>query len=136
MAQPYHTSKQRIKPDEDRHLPWHPNAGWTAWPLEPVDVPRAEEAFGVVERPWFEFRLRAHFHGTMSDDKAFYALRNVIWAYGCRIMLSKTASFHEASQASWALFENALSVHTEILFVRASMVAVQALILMVRMFFG
>ncbi|KAF2101307.1 hypothetical protein NA57DRAFT_72748 [Rhizodiscina lignyota] len=89
-----------------------------------------EEAFGIVERPWFESRLRAHFNGTIPDDKAWYALRNVIWASGCRIVLSKTASFREVSQASWAFFENALSVHTEILLVRASMVAVQALALM------
>jgi len=90
-----------------------------------------EEAFGIVQRPWFESRLRAHFSGTIPDDKANYALRNVLWACGCRIVLSKTATFREAAQASWALFENALSVHTDILFLRGSMVEVQALILMV-----
>jgi hypothetical protein len=95
-----------------------------------------EEAFGIVERSWFESRLRSHFSGTMPDDKSYYALRNVLWARGCRIVLSKTTSFREASQASWAFFENALSVHTEILFLRGSMMGVQALILMVRMFFG
>jgi hypothetical protein len=68
----------------------------------------------------------------MPDDKAWYALRYVLWACGCRIALSKTTSFREASMASWVLFENALSVFTEILFSRASMMGVQALILMVR----
>lgn len=94
-----------------------------------------EIAFGIVDRPWFESRLRAHISATIPDDKAWYALRNVLWACGCRIMLSKTASFREASQASWALFENALSVYTEVLFLRTSMMAVQALILMVVFFF-
>ncbi|KAF2810174.1 uncharacterized protein BDZ99DRAFT_387355, partial [Mytilinidion resinicola] len=89
-----------------------------------------DETTGIVERPWFESRLRAHFNGTMPDDMAYYALRNVIWAYGCRIVLSKTAGFRQVSQVSWPFFENALSIYSEILFVRASMVAVQALILM------
>ncbi|KAJ9610300.1 hypothetical protein H2200_005077 [Cladophialophora chaetospira] len=89
-----------------------------------------EEAFEIVDRSWFESRLRAHFSGAMPDDKALYALRNVLWASGCRIVLSKTASCREASRTSWALFENALSVHTEILFSRASMTGVQALVLM------
>jgi hypothetical protein len=91
-----------------------------------------------VERPWFEARLRAHFsngaaHAAQPDDKAWYALRNVLWAWGSRIVLSKTSGFRDVSKVSWALFENALSVHTETLFLRASSMAVQALILMVRM---
>lgn len=90
-----------------------------------------EVAFGVVERSRFEARLRAHFDGTMPDDKAWYALRNVLWATGCRALLAKTVGYLKASQASWAFFENALSVHTEILFLRTSMMAVQAIILMV-----
>lgn len=95
-----------------------------------------EVAFGVIEREWFETRLRAQYNGTRADDYAWFALRNVVWASGSRIVLSKTANFRTASQTSRALFENALSVYTEIQFLRASMVAVQALILLVRMTFS
>lgn len=91
-----------------------------------------ENAFGIVERPWFELRLRAHLNGTRSDDKVWYALRNVIWAIGSRIVLYKKPDFQNASHTSWGFFENALSVIADILFFRASMVGVQALILMVR----
>jgi hypothetical protein len=91
-----------------------------------------DSAFGIVERPWFESRLRAHFSGTIPDDKVWYALRNVLWACGCRIVLARTAGFREASHTSWALFENALSVHTDTLFFRASMMGVQTLILIVQ----
>ncbi|KAH8691680.1 fungal-specific transcription factor domain-containing protein [Talaromyces proteolyticus] len=89
------------------------------------------QAFGIVDRVWFESRLRAHFNNSMPDDKSYYALRNIVWASGSRIVLSKTVtSFVETWQASWAWFENALSVHTEIIFFRSSMIAVQVLILM------
>jgi hypothetical protein len=59
-----------------------------------------EQAFGILERAPFESRLRAHLSGTLPDDKAWYGLRNVVWASACRTMLSKTASFREASQIS------------------------------------
>ncbi|OAL38898.1 hypothetical protein AYO20_01649 [Fonsecaea nubica] len=91
-------------------------------------------AWGVVERPVFESRLRAHFSGThtpVTDDKGWYALRNIIWAHGCQIVLSKTRTFNDTLQASWALFQNALSVHTEIMFLHTSLMGVQALISMV-----
>ena len=90
-----------------------------------------ENAFGIVERSWFESRLRAHFSGATPDNRAWYALRNALWACGCRIVLFRTSGFREASQTSWALFENALSVLPDILFFRASMTGLQALILMV-----
>lgn len=91
-----------------------------------------ENAFGIVERPWFESRLRAHLNGARSDDKVWYALRNVIWAIGSRIVLYKKPDFQNASHPSWGFFENTLSVIADILFFRASVVGVQALILMVR----
>ncbi|KIW84902.1 hypothetical protein Z517_00290 [Fonsecaea pedrosoi CBS 271.37] len=90
-------------------------------------------AWGLVERPVFESRLRAHFSGAhtpVTDDKGWYALRNIIWAHGCQIVLSKTRAFHDTLQASWALFQNALSVHTEIMFLHTSLMGVQALISM------
>ncbi|KEF60683.1 uncharacterized protein A1O9_02244 [Exophiala aquamarina CBS 119918] len=104
-----------------------------AWEYTEAYFEEALDAtFGIVERSWFESRLRAHFRGELPDDKSWYALRNVLWASGCRIALSKSSSlsFREISNASGNLFENALSVHTEIQVLRASMVGVQALILM------
>lgn len=95
-----------------------------------------ENAFGIVERSWFEIRLRSHFSGTTPDDRVWYALRNVLWACGCRIVLFRTSGFREASNTSWALFENALSALPDILFFRASIIGLQALILMVRFIIG
>ena len=85
-----------------------------------------------MHRSWFESRLRAHLNGVNTDDEpVWYALRNIVYATGSRLHLSKTATFREACQASWGWFENALSVHTEILYFRTSILGVQALTLMV-----
>lgn len=65
------------------------------------------------------------------DDPSWYALRNVVYASGCRIKASKTESYLEACEASWGYFENALSVYADLLFLESSMVAMQALVLMV-----
>jgi hypothetical protein len=90
-------------------------------------------AFGIVHRHWFEARLKAHMEGSGDDDSdsSWYAIRNIIYASGCRIELSKQKSFREANQIAWGWFENALSVHSEILYFRTSLLAVQALTLMV-----
>ena len=78
-------------------------------------------------------QLKGYFdRGVTNADPAWYALRNAVYASGCRIELSKYASIQEANQSAWGYFENALSVHTEILYFRASIVGVQALTLMVR----
>lgn len=87
---------------------------------------------GIVDRYWFEARLKAYHKEPRNDtDPAWYALRNTIYAAGCRIELSKSRSFHEANKLAWRFFENALSAHTEILYFRTSIVGVQALTLMV-----
>ncbi|EXJ69162.1 uncharacterized protein A1O5_08097 [Cladophialophora psammophila CBS 110553] len=87
--------------------------------------------FGVVQRSWFETRLRAHTNSPNRDDEpAWYALRNVIFATGSRLHLAKTTTFREACQISWGWFENALSVHTEILYFKTSILGLQALTLM------
>ncbi|OAP64280.1 hypothetical protein AYL99_00252 [Fonsecaea erecta] len=90
-------------------------------------------AWGLVDRTLFETRLHAHFSGVnipVADDTGWYALRNIIWAHGCQIVLSKTRTFHETLETSWALFRNALSVHTEIVLLHPSLIGVQALISM------
>ena len=89
--------------------------------------------FGLVHRPAFEARLRRHFEDNFPDDPAWYAIRHVVYASGCRILLSKdpSKSFVEAQQEAWKYFENALAMHTELLCTPSGLPAVQALTLMV-----
>ncbi|KID91330.1 Transcription factor, fungi, partial [Metarhizium majus ARSEF 297] len=87
-----------------------------------------DAALGIVHRPWFEMKLRSHFISSSSkDDPAWYALRNIVYASGCRIVTSKAATFHETQQASWPFFENSLSVHTQLLYWQTTVTGVQAL---------
>jgi hypothetical protein len=92
-------------------------------------------AFGVVHRPTFEARLGSQFaqDADFEDDVSWFALRNTVYASGCRVILSKHASmtFTEAQTQGWQYFENALSVHTELLYTPTGLPAVQALALMV-----
>jgi hypothetical protein len=115
----------------------------TAWRYCQAYFDQAPEAaYAVVCRSTFEARLRVHIsHGAPSiadDDPAWYALRHVIYATGCRYLLSKQdhpASFVEAQRRAWQYFQNALSVHTDLLFVKTSILAVQALAAMVSSFY-
>ena len=91
-----------------------------------------DASLGILHRPWFEQQLALYLSGANADTSAaWYALRNVVFAAGCRIELSQSASFQVASQQAWAYFENALSVYTKLLFYKTSIVGVQALTLMV-----
>ncbi|KEF55737.1 uncharacterized protein A1O9_08487 [Exophiala aquamarina CBS 119918] len=90
-----------------------------------------EAALGIVQRSCFESRLRSFYKSSKNEDNfSWFAMRNIIFAYGCRVVSSKTASYSEAQQESWSYFENALSVHTEILCFRTSVMGAQALTLM------
>lgn len=92
----------------------------------------SDAVFGIVNRSWFENRLQSHLSNPRAEeDPAWYALRNAIYASGCRLELSKRCTFREAYQAGWSFFENALSVHTELLYFRTSLLAVEALTVMV-----
>lgn len=89
-----------------------------------------EALYGVVYRPQFEARLAKHFEtGGAQDDPSWYALRNIVYATGCRTLLAgkKTVTWAEAQHQSWPFFENALSVHFELLFTPTGLVAVQAI---------
>lgn len=91
-----------------------------------------------MDRPAFESRLRSYLEQktTSPDDPAWYALRHTVYASGCRITLSKLSSstpFAEAQERAWQFFENALSVHTELLYCTTGLLAVQALAAMVRL---
>jgi hypothetical protein len=93
-----------------------------------------DAVFGVVFRPAFEARLQQHFEGGVPDDPAWYATRNIVYASGCRILSSKDPSttFLESQQRAWKYFENAISVHTDLLITPTGLLAVQALALMVK----
>ncbi|KAH0829252.1 putative fungal specific transcription protein [Fonsecaea pedrosoi] len=93
-----------------------------------------ESAFDIVDRASFEARLTAQILGSASgDDPAWYALRNVVYAFGCRASTYRETvpeSWAEAQRKSWQYFENALSVHTELVYFRSNLSAVQALLAM------
>lgn len=68
------------------------------------------------------------------DDPAWYALRNVVYAFGCRASTFKEGvsdTWSEAQSKGWCFFENALAVHTELVYFRSNLSAVQALLAMV-----
>lgn len=88
---------------------------------------------GIVDRSWFEQQLALHLAGLAPDSgSTWYALRNVIFAAGCRIELARSRPFSEATQQAWKYFENALSVYAKLLFFKTSTLGVQTLTLMVR----
>ncbi|MCJ1299227.1 hypothetical protein MMC08_002019 [Hypocenomyce scalaris] len=93
-----------------------------------------DAVFGVVYRPAFEARLRSHFEHYISveEDPSWYALRNTVYASGCRIFLSKDPSttFLDAQVQAWQYFENALSVLRELELSPAGLSAIQALTVM------
>lgn len=94
--------------------------------------------FGIVHRPSFEARLRTHFASPQTnqdgeEDAAWYALRNIVYAGGCRCVLGQSSSttFVEAQEEAFRFFQNALSVFTELTFAYTGLTAVRALTLMV-----
>ncbi len=93
-----------------------------------------EAFYGVVYRTEFEARLAEHFEsGGAQDDPSWYALRNVVYATGCRTFLAqqKSMPWKEAQDRSWPYFENALSVYVELLYTPTGLFAVRALAAMV-----
>jgi hypothetical protein len=90
--------------------------------------------FEIIYRPEFEWHLRGRLeHNHQNDDPAWYALRNAIYATGCRLYHSSnnTASFSNIHGEAWTYFSNALSVHSELLLRSPSIRAVRALLAMV-----
>ncbi|KAH7137415.1 fungal-specific transcription factor domain-containing protein [Dactylonectria estremocensis] len=91
--------------------------------------------FAALDRASFESRLRAHFkpdHPT-SFSKSWYALRNVVYAAGCRFSISEDSGpegFAKARSESWGYYQNALSVHTDLLYLYTDLTSIQALLLM------
>lgn len=126
---------QRLKPSPSLHLERKPDPlPEDAWRYTESYFSEAPEAaFGILNRTRFESAIRKHYEGsqTMDNDPAWYALRNIVFAYGSRILLSRTLTFEEANKESQGWFLNALAVHTDILYFRTSIVGVLALIVMV-----
>ncbi|KAL5314332.1 hypothetical protein ACEPPN_018758 [Leptodophora sp. 'Broadleaf-Isolate-01'] len=112
----------------------------TAWRYVKVYFEECPEAsFDVVSRSTFEARLQSHFEHSdnpaYDDSASWYAMRNIVYASGCRAELGKaTASycstFQSAQVGGFRYFENALSRHTELIFCRTGLMAVQALVAM------
>ena len=85
-------------------------------------------------RPEFESKLIEHFElGHADDDPSWYAMRNIVYASGCRTFLAKqkTVPWKEVQDRSWPFFENALSVYVELLYTPTGLLAVRALSAMV-----
>lgn len=96
-----------------------------------------DSVLGVVYRPDFEVRLNLHFQTSdlQDEDVAWYALRNAVYAVGCRASgaMEGTRSFAEVDQESLHYFYNAFSVYSDLLFTASGLMAVQALLVMVRL---
>lgn len=111
-----------------------------AWSYVTTYYDRDPDAvFSIVDRHDFEMKLHAHFgalkvgDSSLDGDPGWYALRNAIYAAGCRAQAVEAQS--PASDMllarSWSYFLNALSKHTEVMYSRATLSAVQALTVMV-----
>ncbi|OQU98882.1 Fungal specific transcription factor domain-containing protein isoform 2 [Cladophialophora immunda] len=86
-----------------------------------------------VYRPDFERHLRAHLSGKVQyDDPAWYALRNAVYAGGCRIYRSQfpEANPSDVQRESWSYFSNSLSVHSKLLLTKPTLRSVRALLTM------
>lgn len=95
--------------------------------------------FGIVHRQTFENLLRNHFKRNEQFDAArdpgWYALRNVVYAAGSRIISVRASSAPSRksflASKSWRFFLNAFSVHMDLLYFPTSLMAVSALAMMV-----
>lgn len=88
-----------------------------------------------MDEAQFKEKLEQHFAGNAKSDEAeWYALRNAVYASGCKVHMvqsSPTNSFESSQNSSWRYFENAMSVHTELIYMRSGLMAIQALMTMV-----
>ncbi len=93
-----------------------------------------EADLGIIDRYDLEAKLDSYYRlRTLREDAAWLALRNVIFAGGYRSVLAKDpdVSFAAAKAKASRYFQNAMSVFTKLLLPPSSLMAVQALTLMV-----
>ncbi|KAM3418752.1 hypothetical protein BST61_g4726 [Cercospora zeina] len=128
-----HDITRRLKMDADISIARAPEPdAETAWRYTEAYFSESLDAsLGVLYRPWFERQLAAHLSGSLCDNgPTRHALRNVVYAAGCRIELSKSRPFTEACQQAWMYFEDVLRVYARLLFYKTSITGVQVLTLM------
>lgn len=113
----------------------------TAWCYSALffeQCPVAE--FGLIDRADFDTLLQAHYYNISekpsvgSEAVDCYAIVHTILAFGARIRdgcTEKKSTFVESSQSASRYYENALSALPDLLCCKTSLIAVQALILMV-----
>ncbi|KAH7385829.1 fungal-specific transcription factor domain-containing protein [Pyrenochaeta sp. MPI-SDFR-AT-0127] len=90
-----------------------------------------EATYYTINRSTFEARLEKDFSDQPDEyDPAWYALKNVVFASGCRIATFKTQSWTEAQIQSRGYFENALAVEADLLHGTTGVIAIQALLAM------
>lgn len=95
-----------------------------------------DSLFEVIDPLDFEHQLRAHLDNPhRNEDPVWYALRNTVYASGCRLHNSANyaASFGTIQKEAWGYFSNTLSVHSELLLRSPSIGAVRALLAMVNL---
>ncbi|KAJ0418340.1 fungal-specific transcription factor domain-containing protein [Aspergillus carlsbadensis] len=91
-----------------------------------------DSMLGIICRAQFESQLQLHFQGQESDDVGRYALRNAVYAVGCRVaaVKDKTETFEDTVEISLQYFHNALSVYSDLLLLPSGLTAIHALIVM------
>ncbi|KAJ9608967.1 hypothetical protein H2200_006738 [Cladophialophora chaetospira] len=91
-----------------------------------------EADIGIIDRDEIEAKLESHYRSRLpKDEEAWFALRNIVFAGGCRSVLAKDHTSCVAAQAEAnRFFQMALSVLTSLLLPPTSLMAVQALTLM------
>lgn len=92
-------------------------------------------AFGVVNRDDFQEHIHRHFQRATTDDgdAASYALRNAVYAVGCRMMcVHGCQDFSQTQEQALKLFFNAFSRFPDLLFMPSGLRAVQSLVVMVQ----
>lgn len=92
-----------------------------------------EATYQTIDRSDFLTRLGNHYTESVhDDDPGWYALRNVVFASGCRIASSKSCTWTETQVLAQGYFDNALSVEADLLHGTPGLIAIQALLVMVR----
>ncbi|KAK5047211.1 hypothetical protein LTR84_006733 [Exophiala bonariae] len=92
-----------------------------------------DSLFEAIHQLDFQQQLRSHFENpNPNEDPVSYAIRNTVYASGCRLHSSANyaASFDAIQKEAWGYFSNALSVHSELLLRSPSIGAVRALLAM------
>ncbi|KAK2123311.1 fungal-specific transcription factor domain-containing protein [Fusarium oxysporum II5] len=113
-------------PEPDFDTAWHYATSYFEYSHDSI--------FGVVYRPEFEDHLRRHFHCSSSPEKdtASYAMRNAVYAAGCRAAaaMDGVKDFKAVQERSLQFFFNAISVYAQLVYMPTGLRAVQALIVM------